>query len=130
MSLIFGNLNIKRGHTTAKCVKGARLLRGMEESDVELEALMDSEDDSNELLRDSEDDKEHVDEQEEPSMIWFHIVMATGSVYMSMLLTNWGTVSGHKSEAQMWVSIASQWISMSLYIWTLVAPRFCPHREF
>lgn len=85
--------------------------------------------DSNELLMDSEDD-EPEDEQDEPSMIWFHIVMATGSVYMSMLLTNWGTVSGHKSEAQMWVSIASQWISMLLYVWTLVAPRFCPHREF
>jgi len=85
------------------------------------------------LLNDSEEESEESEEPEEPeepSMIWFHMVMATGSVYMSMLLTNWGTVSGHKSDAQMWVSIASQWISMSLYVWTLLAPRFCPSREF
>lgn len=88
----------------------------------------------NALLHDPEDDEEEEPEEEpepeEPSMIWFHMVMATGSVYMSMLLTNWGTVSGHKSAAQMWVSIVSQWVSMLLYVWTLVAPRFCPNREF
>ena len=82
------------------------------------------------LLNESEEEPEEELEEDKPSMIWFHMVMATGSVYMSMLLTNWGTVSGHKSDAQMWVSIASQWISMSLYVWTLVAPRFCPSREF
>jgi len=70
------------------------------------------------------------EEPEPPNMAWFHLVMATGSVYMSMLLTNWGTASGHKSEAQMWVSIVSQWVSLLLYVWTLVAPRFCPSREF
>ena len=75
-------------------------------------------------------DEEEEEEDEQPSMIWFHMVMATGSVYMSMLLTNWGTVSGHKSEAQMWVSISSQWTSILLYIWTLMAPRFCPSRDF
>ena len=60
----------------------------------------------------------------------FHASMATGSVYMSMLLTNWGTVAGKQSDAQMWVSIVSQWISMMLYGWTLLAPKCLPGRDF
>lgn len=74
-----------------------------------------------------------TDDDEEPddiSMVMFHASMATGSVYMSMLLTNWGTVAGKQSAAQMWVSIISQWISMLLYGWTLIAPRCCPDRDF
>lgn len=89
----------------------------------------------NELSHDEEDDSEEEDDSVEEtmdgqSMMLFHGSMATGAVYMSMLLTNWGTVSGHHSAAQMWVSIASQWVSMVLYAWTLVAPRCCPTREF
>ena len=68
--------------------------------------------------------------EEEQSMVLFHGVMATGSIYMSMLLTNWGTIAGHKSDAQMWVSIVSQWISISLYVWTIIAPNICASREF
>ena len=68
--------------------------------------------------------------EEDKSMILFHIIMATGSIYMSMLLTNWGTMSGYRSDAQMWVSIASQWVSILLYIWTLIAPKCCPSRDF
>lgn len=70
------------------------------------------------------------EEENEQSMILFHAIMATGSVYMSMMLTNWGTVSGHKSDAQMWVSIISQWISIGLYVWTIMAPKICTSREF
>ena len=89
---------------------------------------------STNVLRLADDsDNEEPDAEEEPdavSMVMFHASMATGSVYMSMLLTNWGTVAGKQSAAQMWVSIISQWISMLLYGWTLIAPRCCPDREF
>jgi len=79
--------------------------------------------------------EEQTDEADEAeldvtSMSMFHASMATGSVYMSMLLTNWGTAAGHQSAAKMWVSIVSLWISMLLYGWSLVAPRCCPSREF
>jgi serine incorporator 1/3 len=82
----------------------------------------------------TEDDDDDDDDDDEPtdsiSVYMFHASMATGSVYMSMLLTNWGTVAGKQSAAQMWVSIISQWISMLLYGWTLIAPKCCPDREF
>lgn len=82
------------------------------------------------------------------SKLWFfHVVMAAGSLYMAMLLTNWGTgsmdsslspsASGgaviHSSStglAQMWVKIVSQWLAIAIYVWTLIAPRIFPNREF
>ena len=81
------------------------------------------------LIEDTEEDTKE-DTEGTQSMFIFHLIMATGSIYMSMLLTNWGTVSGQKSEAQMWVSIISQWISVSIYLWTIVASKCCPQRDF
>lgn len=60
----------------------------------------------------------------------FHIMFAIGTVYMSMLLTNWGTIAGQHSEVRMWVTIASQWVAISLYTWTIIAPRCLPNRDF
>jgi len=88
------------------------------------------------------------------SRLWyFHVVMAAGALYMAMLLTNWGTgsvqdepstspsASGssggkvivHSSStglAQMWVKIISQWLAIAIYVWTLIAPRCFPDRDF
>jgi serine incorporator 1/3 len=78
-------------------------------------------------------DEEDPDNEEDPdsqSMALFHGIMAIGSIYISMLLTKWGTTSGHYSDAQMWVSIVSQWISVAIYIWTILAPRICSQRDF
>lgn len=83
---------------------------------------------------------------------YFHVVMAAGALYMAMLLTNWGTgsvrdeagtspsssgsgstVVVHSSStgyAQMWVKIASQWVAIAIYVWTLIAPRCFPDRDF
>jgi len=73
-----------------------------------------------------DEDEEGVDY----SLIYFHAVMAVGSLYMAMLLTNWGTVSGNQSAVKMWVSISSQWVSILIYIWTLIAPACCKNRGF
>jgi hypothetical protein len=67
----------------------------------------------------------------------FHIIMMIGSIYMAMLLTDWGTkrdptntvnITGGKTG--MWVKIISQWITMILYYWTLVARKCFPNRTF
>merc|ERR1712195_208888 len=89
------------------------------------------------------------------SRLWFfHVIMAAGSLYMAMLLTDWGTgsvtnvfpnststttpsgsgtanyVSNSTGATQMWVKIASQWFAIGLYTWTLVAKRCLPDRDF
>lgn len=77
--------------------------------------------------------------------IWvFHLVMMFGSIYMAMLLTAWGDESsaaasgdgdisidsGDKGHNSMWAKIISQWMTILLYIWTLVAPSLFPDRDF
>ena len=85
----------------------------------------------NHSLIQCEEGEEDEEDEEEYEHLWlFHFMMATGSIYMAMLLTNWGTHSGQKNNAQMWVSIISQWISMVVYMWTLMAPTCLPDRTF
>ena len=60
----------------------------------------------------------------------FHVVFAIGTVYVSMLLTNWGTIAGMRSEVRMWVTIASQWTVCLVYVWTILAPKWLPDRDF
>ncbi|RHY93708.1 hypothetical protein DYB35_001169 [Aphanomyces astaci] len=60
----------------------------------------------------------------------FHLIMVVGAMYMAMVLTQWDTASGHEDGAAMWVHITSQWVSIAVYMWTLVAPYLVPDREF
>ena len=66
-----------------------------------------------------------------------NIVLATVACWKSMILTHWGEISSEgtlanasASRTSMWMVIAAQWISLSLYLWTLVAPRLFPDRDF
>lgn len=68
---------------------------------------------------------------------FFYVCCFLGSVYMAMLLTNWGTSDGSSnaanlemSDLSMWVKIAAQWLTFLLYTWTLVAPLIFPDRDF
>lgn len=65
---------------------------------------------------------------------WFHLVMLLGSIYMSMLFSNWGEInfaelarSGNfeASDSALWVKISSQWVALLLFMWLLVAPHVC-----
>jgi hypothetical protein len=67
----------------------------------------------------------------------FHLVLTIGSVYMAMLLTDWGTqpdtvdnVNITGGRTSMWVKITSQWITMLLYTWTLIVSKWFPGRNF
>eukprot|EP01063_Lacrimia_lanifica_P001214 TRINITY_DN1057_c3_g1_i1.p1 TRINITY_DN1057_c3_g1~~TRINITY_DN1057_c3_g1_i1.p1 ORF type:complete len:464 (+),score=186.72 TRINITY_DN1057_c3_g1_i1:64-1392(+) len=66
--------------------------------------------------------------------LFFHVIMALGSMYMAMILTNWsidpngdntaGYVLYHGTTV-MWVQISSQWLATTAFIWTLLAPVCC-----
>lgn len=67
----------------------------------------------------------------------FHLVMVLGAMYMSMVLSNWQTdankatyVSNNVDKTTMWLKIASEWIAIVMFAWTLVAPRIFPDRDF
>jgi hypothetical protein len=74
--------------------------------------------------------------------VWkLNVVMALISCYVAMILTGWGTIEGALDEqanaanptvgrVNMAILGISQWLAISLYIWTLAAPRLFPDREF
>lgn len=72
------------------------------------------------------------------SVTWkLNLVLAVISCFYAMSLTGWGSINSGGNAANpsagsvgMWMIIASQWLVMALYLWTLVAPRLFPDREF
>lgn len=91
------------------------------------------------LMQENEDE-DRVVEVEEPvtEPLWsFYLIMLFASMYMSMLLTDWGTktVQAPKADdnsamASMYVKIAAQWVTLALFAWTLIAPAVLKDREF
>eukprot|EP01006_Ploeotia_vitrea_P031275 TRINITY_DN63599_c0_g1_i1.p1 TRINITY_DN63599_c0_g1~~TRINITY_DN63599_c0_g1_i1.p1 ORF type:complete len:428 (+),score=222.09 TRINITY_DN63599_c0_g1_i1:603-1886(+) len=66
----------------------------------------------------------------------FHLIMAAASMYIAMVLTNWQS-NTHSSAAAVnlssetvWIKILSQWATLLLYLWTLIAPYLFPDRDF
>jgi energy-converting hydrogenase Eha subunit E len=72
------------------------------------------------------------------SFIYFHIILLFASCYIAMLLTNWGApvIDGAKffdfqeGSRSMWIKLATAWVTMGLYVWTIIAPTVCPDRDF
>ena len=61
----------------------------------------------------------------------FHIIMVLASIYLTVMMTNWGTpiMDSRKlseympSDTSKWIKISCAYVASALYIWTLVAPR-------
>jgi len=70
--------------------------------------------------------------------LWkLNAVMSLISCWVAMTLTGWGTLGDEAQAANptigrvnMAILGVSQWLAISLYIWTLIAPRLFPDREF
>ena len=66
----------------------------------------------------------------------FHLVMAITAMYVAMLLTNWGVETDSSStsydlgEETVWIRIVTQWLTMGLFFWSLIAPKVLSNREF
>ena len=80
-----------------------------------------------------EDDDSPVYAPDRPWM--FHLVMISASMYLAMLLTDWGTFEGSglnitTGTASLWVKIVAQWITLLLFTWTLIAPGVLKNRDF
>lgn len=70
--------------------------------------------------------------------IAFHIIMVICSIYVSMMLTNWGSpkindTSMNKflpSLTSYWIQIIASWVAILVYIWTILAQKIFSDREF
>lgn len=70
-----------------------------------------------------------------PVRYWsFTLVMLVASAYMAMLLADWrvssNTVVGQTSSNAMFIIMASQWVAIALFLWSLIAPALFPDRDF
>jgi len=68
---------------------------------------------------------------------FFHVTFALAAMYLGMVLTNWAVVSDIESTVQIdqgvaavWIKIVSSWVTIGLYIWTIIAPVVLPNRSF
>ena len=66
-----------------------------------------------------------------------NLVLGAVSCWFSMALTSWGSIESGGDAANpqignvsMWMIISSQWFALTLYLWTLIAPRLFPDRDF
>lgn len=66
-----------------------------------------------------------------------NVILAAICCWFAMVLTSWGSIiSGgtvanpSSGEAGMWMVITSQWLIYLLYLWTLIAPKLFPDRDF
>jgi hypothetical protein len=110
-------------------------------ADKEKQALLESSS-SDDVDDDVESGGRKVKDNEKEEVLYnwsqFHMSFALASLYIMMVLTDWGVVNdGHQADlmvgrgdASMWVKVASCWLCVSLYIWTLVAPVCLPDRDF
>lgn len=65
----------------------------------------------------------------------FHVGMACGSLYVAMVLTNWGVPIASNAARDVnsiafGVHVATQVMTVLLYVWTIVAPRLFTDRSF
>jgi hypothetical protein len=93
--------------------------------------------------------QEQLDANDTEKYWIFHFIQFFAAVYMAMLLTDWGSnpdpadapATGSPTPAptlppttagktSMWVKTLTLWITCLLYIWTLVAPRVLPNRDW
>lgn len=89
----------------------------------------------------SEEEDDGNNNNNDPSQLsnsWrLNVALAAVACWTAMILTHWGAVQTRGSIANpsasnvaMWIVIASQWLALLLYLWTLVAPRLFPDRDF
>ncbi|KAJ7331990.1 hypothetical protein JRQ81_014170 [Phrynocephalus forsythii] len=69
------------------------------------------------------------------SYSFFHLMLFLASLYIMMTLTNWYSPDAETQTLRskwpaVWVKIASSWVCLLLYLWTLVAPLVLSNRDF
>lgn len=84
-----------------------------------------------------EDGKKVHDDEEEGvayNYSFFHLMFFFASLYIMMTLTHWyrpsSSFSMNANEPAMWVKIASSWVCIAIYVWTIVAPIVLQGRDF
>jgi len=129
---------------------GAKASADEEDSDEKKKTKKKKRNRSKKSKKDEESDSEESDSEEEVesdapqyNYSFFHLVFFLASLYLGMILTNWqnvhfiggfsgtdNTILVDQGMGSVWVKVISSWLTVVLYVWTMVAPIIFPHREF
>ncbi|KAL3926240.1 MAG: hypothetical protein SGPRY_003389 [Prymnesium sp.] len=93
------------------------------------------------VVADGPNSSSDADNVEPRAFAFYHLLMLATSLYLAMLLTDWGVPRGEDDAfsedsrhnvgyASAWLELAFTWACSALYLWTLIAPRCCPNRDF
>ena len=80
-------------------------------------------------------DREEARERERKVWIQWHIYLAGMSMYIGMIVTDWGSADIAKKKfnltTEAWTSkLVMGYVVFVIYTWSLLAPRICRHRNF
>lgn len=107
--------------------------------------MMEDEDEDGERLEDIEMRNGKVLSHEDmhafpisPATIYFQGLLTLAAIYYATLLTNWGnpTVFDNSTDfyasnaTSFWIKLVCQWITILIYILSLILPIIFPNREF
>jgi len=92
------------------------------------------------------DNEENEDDPEGPvayNYSFFHFTFLLATMYLGMVLTNWQSISIVTGQgvsdntilidqgmSAVWVKVISSWVTMLLFLWTMIAPVLFPNRKF
>jgi len=108
-----------------------------EENENELENKGEEDKKKEETL--AEEVEEVVDDDKvEYNYSFFHLTFMMASMYLGMVLTNWESGSDNTLDERVvdqgmvavWVKVASGWVTLLMYGWSIVAPILFPNRQF
>ncbi|XP_007893061.1 serine incorporator 1 [Callorhinchus milii] len=82
-----------------------------------------------------EDGRDNKPEVVSYSYSFLHFCLFLASLYIMMTLTNWYSPNVDYSKMTstwpaVWVKMASSWVGLLIYLWTLVAPLILTNRDF
>jgi len=116
---------------------------GNTEDGEAINADVDKKKEKEKVAEASDTEQEDEDDKVEYNYSFFHFIFLLAAMYLGMVLTNWETVSrvtgDGESEssilvdqgmAAVWVKMASSWVTLLLYLWTILAPIIFPNRKF
>eukprot|EP00299_Pterocystis_sp_00344_P017073 c8565_g1_i1.p1 GENE.c8565_g1_i1~~c8565_g1_i1.p1 ORF type:complete len:423 (-),score=80.38 c8565_g1_i1:14-1282(-) len=97
-------------------------------------ALLDNEKGDKVEAKAEEDETDHV----QYNYSFFQLIYALGAMYFAMVMINWNIEFDDKDHSygrmsqwgNVWIKMATQWLTFVLYIWSLIAPLACPDRDF
>jgi len=94
-------------------------------------------------------DSEEIDEEDPEGPVpynytFFHFTFLLATMYLGMVLTNWQSISFFTGQglddgtyyfidqgmSAVWVKMVSSWVTLLLFMWTMIAPILFPNRKF